>query len=50
MAPMRDWGAQALRLYLVTDSALARGRVLVTSNEREFARVEGLAVENWRAG
>lgn len=28
MAPMRDWGAQALRLYLVTDSALSRGRSL----------------------
>lgn len=35
---------------LIAGSALARGLVLVTSNEREFARVEGLAVENWRAG
>ena len=28
MRAMRDWGAQALRLYLVTDSALSRGRSL----------------------
>ena len=27
--------------------ALAAGRVLVTANLREFARVPGLAVENW---
>ncbi len=26
---MKNWGAQALRLYLVTDSALARGRSLL---------------------
>ena len=29
--------------------ARALGRVLVTNNEREFRRVEGLAVENWAA-
>ena len=30
MAVMRHWGADALRLYLVTDSTLARGRSLDT--------------------
>ena len=29
--------------------ARAEGWVLVTNNEREFRRVEGLAVENWAA-
>ncbi|MGE4378256.1 MAG: VapC toxin family PIN domain ribonuclease, partial [Burkholderiaceae bacterium] len=29
--------------------ARAEGWVLVTNNEREFRRVEGLAVENWVA-
>lgn len=33
---------------LLAGVARARGLVLVTSNEREFARVRGLAVENWR--
>lgn len=33
---------------LIAGCALARGLVLVTSNEREFRRVSGLAVENWR--
>lgn len=28
MRPMRNWGTQALRLYLVTDAALSRGRSL----------------------
>lgn len=32
---------------LLAGQALARGLVLVTRNIREFARVEGLAVENW---
>ena len=32
---------------LLAGQALARGLVLVTSNTREFARVEGLQVENW---
>ena len=27
--------------------ACAVGLVLVTNNEREFARVEGLLIENW---
>ncbi len=27
--------------------ALAEGAVLVTNNEAEFGRIEGLAIENW---
>lgn len=34
---------------LIAGCALARGLVLVTSNEREFGRVSGLHAENWRA-
>lgn len=33
---------------LIAGCALSRGLVLVTSNEREFGRVSGLRVENWR--
>lgn len=33
---------------LIAGCALARGLVLVTSNEREFRRVAGLVLENWR--
>ena len=33
---------------LIAGCALARGLVLVTSNEREFGRVGGLKIENWR--
>jgi len=33
---------------LIAGVAVARDLVLVTSNVREFSRVEGLAVENWR--
>jgi len=33
---------------LIAGCALARGLVLVTSNEREFSRVGGLRIENWR--
>lgn len=33
---------------LIAGCALARGLVLVTSNEREFGRVGGLQIENWR--
>jgi tRNA(fMet)-specific endonuclease VapC len=33
---------------LIAGCALARGLVLVTSNEREFGRVSGLGIENWR--
>jgi tRNA(fMet)-specific endonuclease VapC len=32
---------------LIAGQALAMGVTLVTDNEREFARVEGLQVENW---
>ena len=33
---------------LIAGCALARGLVLITSNEREFRRIGGLRVENWR--
>ncbi len=32
---------------LIAAQALALDMILVTANEREFARVEGLKVENW---
>lgn len=32
---------------LIAAHALAEGATMVTNNEREFRRVEGLAVENW---
>jgi tRNA(fMet)-specific endonuclease VapC len=32
---------------LVAAQALARGHVMVTDNEREFSRVEGLRLQNW---
>lgn len=32
---------------LIAGHALALGAVLVTNNEREFARIEGLHFENW---
>lgn len=32
---------------LIAAQALALGHTLVTDNEREFARVKGLLVENW---
>lgn len=34
---------------LIAGQALARGLTLVTANEREFRRVDGLRVENWLA-
>lgn len=34
---------------LIAGVALARGLTLVTSNTREFERVSGLRMENWRA-
>jgi tRNA(fMet)-specific endonuclease VapC len=34
---------------LIAGQALARNLIVVTSNVREFSRVEGLAVEDWRA-
>ena len=33
---------------LIAAQAIAAGLVLVTDNVREFARVKGLATENWR--
>jgi tRNA(fMet)-specific endonuclease VapC len=33
---------------LIAAQAIAAGLILVTDNVREFARVKGLAVENWR--
>jgi tRNA(fMet)-specific endonuclease VapC len=33
---------------LIAGCALARGLILVTSNTREFGRVSGLQIENWR--
>ena len=35
---------------LIAAHARSRGLTLVTNNEREFRRVEGLRVENWAAG
>ena len=35
---------------LLAGHALALGAVLVTHNAREFARVPGLAIEDWQAG
>jgi len=32
---------------LIAAHALATGCILVTDNEREFARVDGLEIENW---
>ena len=32
---------------LIAAHALALGAILVTNNEREFRRVEGLMIENW---
>ena len=32
---------------LIAAHALALGCILVTGNEREFARVQGLSIENW---
>lgn len=35
---------------VIAAHALSLGATLVTSNEREFARVPGLTVVNWAAG
>ena len=32
---------------LIAAHAKANGLIIVTNNEREFARIEGLSVENW---
>jgi tRNA(fMet)-specific endonuclease VapC len=34
---------------LIAGQAMARGWTLVTSNAREFQRIEGLPLEDWRA-
>ena len=34
---------------LIAGQGLARGRIVVTANTREFARVGGLRLEDWRA-
>jgi tRNA(fMet)-specific endonuclease VapC len=34
---------------MIAGQAIARGWTLVTSNAREFARVEGLIIEDWRS-
>ncbi len=39
--------ADCLLDVLIAGQALARSLVLVTGNVREFARVEGLKVEEW---
>jgi tRNA(fMet)-specific endonuclease VapC len=33
---------------LIAGTALARGLTLVTANDREFRRISGLTVQNWR--
>jgi tRNA(fMet)-specific endonuclease VapC len=35
---------------LIAAQCLALGLTLVTNNTREFARVEGLRIEDWSAG
>lgn len=35
---------------LIAAQALALGHTLVSDNEREFARIKGLALENWLRG
>jgi len=35
---------------LIAAQAMALGDTIVTDNEREFGRVEGLVVENWLRG
>jgi tRNA(fMet)-specific endonuclease VapC len=37
-----------LHEILIAGTALARGLILVTSNTREFCRVDGLQLEDWR--
>ena len=33
---------------MIAGTALAKGLILVTSNTREFCRVDGLQLEDWR--
>ena len=57
-AMCQHYGEQSMRLKIaglpigandlwIACHALAEGATLVTNNTREFARVEGLAIENW---
>jgi len=57
-AMCQQYAEQSMRLKLaglpigandlwIACQALAEGATLVTNNTREFARVEGLALENW---
>jgi len=32
---------------LIAAQAMSQGLILVTNNEREFSRLEGLGIENW---
>ena len=43
-------GGKPIEAYdtLIAATALARGFVLVTSNEKEFSRVPNIEIENWR--
>ena len=34
--------------FLIAATALANDLILVTSNEKEFTRIQGLKIENWR--
>ena len=42
------WARTRVFDRLIAAHALSMGAVLVTANERDFADVAGLAVENWR--
>jgi tRNA(fMet)-specific endonuclease VapC len=35
---------------MIAGTALRRGLVMVTSNSGEFARIDGLSLEDWRSG
>lgn len=35
---------------MIAGTALAHGHIMVTDNVREFARVPGLQIQNWRTG
>ena len=35
---------------LIAAQAMSHGLILVTNNEREFGRVDGLGIENWTTG
>ncbi len=35
---------------MIAGTALAHGHIMVTDNVREFERVPGLQIQNWRTG